>query len=101
MGKRKKIKQSSLFDSSELGDLKEFDLKDIEFDNKDIMENLNFDLKDRERSLKDLKLGMEKSERKLKKAKREFKKNQKDYYIRFMIEGVNRITKKETRTPKE
>ena len=53
-----------------------------------------FDCSSHKETLKDLKLNMDRAERELKKAKREFEQIQKDYYIRFMIEGIERITKK-------
>jgi len=108
--KRKKARPLSLFDPDELdgimnledldlnGDLEDLnldeDLKDIEIDVD--LKDLNFDepFQERERSLEYLRQSLLKSERELQEAERNYKKAQKDYYIRFTIEGIERIENK-------
>lgn len=66
--------------------------------------NSNIDNPFHDRSLECLKLTFLEMEGKLKEAERNYKKAQKDYYIRFMIESVNRIENKkvaEKRTTRE
>ncbi|GAI32902.1 unnamed protein product [marine sediment metagenome] len=111
---RKKARPLKLFDSNELEDIDldlEGDLKDVnlDLDLEDIkidvdLKDLDFDNPFQERSLEYLRQSFLKMERKLEETKREYEKAQKDYYIRFMIEGVEGIENKkvaEERIPRE
>jgi len=117
--RKKKARNLSLFDSDSLledmGSLEDIDLEgnledvNLDFDLEDIkidvdLKDLDFDNPFQKRSLEHLRQSLLKMERKLEKAKREHEKAQKDYYIRFMIEGVEGIENKkiaEERTPGE